>query len=51
MDPKKCARVAECEFHAGVHGNHISSHSRKIRTCLNLELLKLYALQEEEEAN
>ena len=47
MDPKKCARVPMREFHGRIHGNHIGGHIRGIRTSLNPELIKLYALQME----
>lgn len=45
MDPKERASVAVREFHGRIHGDHISGHTRCIRTSLNPNTIKLYALQ------
>lgn len=44
MDPKECAGVAISEFHGGIHGDHISGHSRGIGTSLNSDMVEFYAL-------
>lgn len=46
MDPKESASVAVGEFHSGIHGDHISGHSRGIGTSLNCDMVKFYALDD-----
>lgn len=44
MNPKKRPGVSKREFQSSVYGDHISSHSCGIGTCLDLELVEFYAL-------
>ena len=44
MDPKKCACVAVCEFQSGIQCDHIGGYPCCIRTCLDPNMIKLYAL-------